>query len=588
MSRVTTALLALLVLGLGWGAWYQGKREDPDFGRREFALFEGLAPSRVDRIRVDNVERSLHLGLARDGRGLWNIVDPIAYPARQELVVALLRVAQNTAQLVPAEERELAQSSLSPPRAVMELHEVLEDGSERLHRVNMGAVDLDQMRVFAEVDGRILRTMRNLEVALENDLIEWRSRRVFEIDGKGVVSISRRGFDYPGDRQVPLELEVQRQQTNWFMERPVRVHGDPVAVGTWSQVLARLGVDQFVSDLDPPPLEKFGLHEPWFSLTLTDQRGEGQTVEFAARAGTYFCRRVGLPNIWTVDGRSLEAVFFDAPKLYDEALTRVFRGEIEKILLFRPDGALRLSRPAGDKSWSLARLDEAREWGAERPAEATAVEGILSTLEQEKVHDYLWEGAVSDYFEADVTQRFGVFVEAGGQRQGGWIGAAVPSESGTRQYAYLRERETAVGLVGSALHELLDVDPLGLLSRFVYTVDEIRLKRLVVSADGEERLYLRSVQGTWVYPNEDVRVRVEARELRPLLDHLTHLRAERHLAERAELTDVVEVKLLGAGGEETVVRIGLTESGEVRADYGQGQSVLAQAALHGDLLELLR
>ncbi|MEO2163069.1 MAG: DUF4340 domain-containing protein, partial [bacterium] len=548
MSRFTTAFLALLVVGLGWAAWYQGQSEDPDFGRREFALFEGLDPSRVDRIRVENVERSLHLGLARDGRGIWNIVDPIAYPARQELVVALLRVVRNTAQLVPTEERELARSSLSPPRAVLELHEVLEDGSERLHRVSMGAVDLDQMRVFAEVDGRILRTMRNLEVALENDILEWRSRRIFEIDGKSVVTISRRGFDYPGDRQVPLDLEIQRQQTNWFMDRPVRLHGDPAAVATWAQVLARLGVDQFVSDLDPPPLEKFGLHEPWFSLTLTDQRGEAQTVEFAARSGTYFCRRVGLPNVWTIEGRDLEAVFFDAPKLYDEALTRIFRREIENVLLFRPKGALRLSRSPGGKSWSLAYLNAEGEWGPERPAESVAVAGILSIIEQEKVHDYLWEKSVSDYFDDDVAQRLGIFVEAGGQRQGGWIGPAVPSETGTRQFAYLRERESAVGLVGSALRELLDLDPLELLSRFVYTVDEISLKRLVVSTGGEERLYLRSVQGTWVYPNEDVRVQVEARELRSLLDHLTHLRAERHVAERVELTHVVEVKLLGGGG----------------------------------------
>jgi len=305
MSRVTTALLALLVLSLGLAAWFQGQREDPDFGRGEFALFEGLDPSRVNRIRVDNVERSMQLGLARDGRGVWNIVDPIAYPARQELVLALLRVTTNTAWLVPAGEQELAQSSLSSPRAVLELSELLDDGTERLHRVSMGAVDLDQMRVFAEVDGRTLRTMRNLEVALENDLVEWRSRRIFEVDGKSVVSISRRGLDYRGDVQVPLDLEVQRQQSNWFMERPLRLHGDPAAVATWAEVLARLGVDQFVSDFDPPPLEKFGLHEPWFTLTLIDQRGEAQTVEFASKLGTYFCRRVGLPNIWTVQGRDL-------------------------------------------------------------------------------------------------------------------------------------------------------------------------------------------------------------------------------------------------------------------------------------------
>jgi len=588
MSRVTTALLALLVLSLGLAAWFQGQREDPDFGRGEFALFEGLDPSRVNRIRVDNVERSMQLGLARDGRGVWNIVDPIAYPARQELVLALLRVTTNTAWLVPAGEQELAQSSLSSPRAVLELSELLDDGTERLHRVSMGAVDLDQMRVFAEVDGRTLRTMRNLEVALENDLVEWRSRRIFEVDGKSVVSISRRGLDYRGDVQVPLDLEVQRQQSNWFMERPLRLHGDPAAVATWAQVLARLGVDQFVSDSDPPPLEKFGLHEPWFTLTLIDQRGEAQTVEFASKLGTYFCRRVGLPNIWTVQGRDLEAVFFDASKLYDEALTRIFRREIERVLLFRPEGSLRLSRSVGSQAWSLSHLDAEGEWGEGRPAEPSAVEGILSVIEQEKVHDYLWNDSVSDYFDPDLSKRWGFFVEAGDQRHGGWIGAAVPSDTGARQFAFLRERESAVGLVGSALRELLDLDPLKLLSRFVYTVDEIRLKRLVVSGAGEERLYQRSVQGTWIYPNKDVRVRVEARELRPLLDHLTHLRAELHLSERAVLTDVVEVKLVGAGEEETVVRIGLTERGEVRADYGESQSVLTRAQLHGELLALLR
>jgi hypothetical protein len=588
MSRVTTALLALLVLGLGLAVWYQGRREDPDFGRGQFALFEGLDPSRVDRIRVDNLERSLHLGLERDARGIWSIVDPIAYPARQELVLALLRVTSNQAWLVPGEERDLAQSSLDPPRAVLELREMLEDGSERLHRVNMGAVDLDQMRVFVEVGGRTLRTLRNLEVVLENDLTEWRSRRIFEVDGSRVVSISRKGFDYRGQQQFPLDLEVHRQETNWFMDRPVRVHGDPAAVATWARVLARLGVKEFVSDLSPPPLEKFGLHEPWFSLTLTDQRGVGQTVHFAARAGTYFCKRANRPNIWRIEGRDLEAVFFDASKLYDEAITRVFRREVEHVLLLRPVGSLRLSRLPGKNSWSLTQLDSQGDWGVGRPADASAVEAILSTLEHEKVHDYLWDGTVADHFDADKSKRSGVFVVSEGRRQGGWIAGAVPSENGTRQFAFLRERESVVGLVGDALPELLELDPLALLSRFVYTLDEVRLKRLVVSAGGTERNYVRSVQGTWIYPNEDVRVRVEARELRPLLDHLTHLKAERHVGQRVQLTDVVQVKFLASDGEWNEVRIGLTGAGEVRADYGEGQSVLAQVELHGQLLQLLR
>ncbi len=580
--------MALLVLLLGVAAWKQGQSEDPDFGQREFALFEGLDPRRVQSIRVDNIERSLHLGLAKDSQGMWTIVDPIAYPARRELVDSLLRAASNKAWPVPAGEQDPTITSLGSPRAVLELRELLEDGTERVHRANMGAVDLDQMRVFVQVGERTLRTMRSLEVALENDLTDWRDRQIFEVDGSTVVAISRRGFDYNGGQQVPLGLEVQRQETNWFVDRPVRVHGDPVALGAWAMRLSRIQAADFASDADPAPLERFGLNEPWFSLTLTDRRGEGQTVHFASRQGTYFCKRESQPYIWTVEGRDLAALFMDIKDLHDQSITRVFRREVEHVLMFIPDRSLRLSRAPVGKSWKIEELDAAGQWSGARPAEPLAVEAILSVLEQEQVHDYLWDQPVADYFDADNTKRRGVFVESQGRRQGGWIGEAVESENGARLFAFLRERESVVGLVGSAVHELLEIDPLQLLSSFVYTLDEVRLKALTVSSDVEQRQYARSVQGTWIYPNADPTIRVEARELRLLMDHLTHLKAESHVAGREVLTQVVQAKFLGVDGRWTEVQIGLAGDGQVRADFAGAQSVLAYPQLHAELLELLR
>ncbi len=592
MSRLTTWGMGLLVLVLGGAIILQTRSEDPDFGHAEFPLFAGLEVNRVTGIRIDNVERNTHIGIEQDARGRWLVVDPIAYPARTELLTALFRVCANRAWPVPPEELEQARVSLDEPRAVLEFTEQLADGSQTKHRVTMGAVDIDGMRVFVEVNGRTLRTLRNLEGILENDLHEWRSRRVFEVDGSKVVAVERTGFDYSGEQQVDLDLSVVRESTNWLVQRPVRVHADPGAVTTWTQVLARLGVTQFVSDRSPANLEPYGLESPWFELSLEDHTGLRQTLQFANRQGDYFCKRTDLPNVWRIEGRDVEAIFFDVRKLFDESITRVYRREVSSLLLLGDD-PLRLRRTTSGSSWSLAQLTESGQWGLESAAEGSAVEALLSVLEQERVHNYLWDEPVANWFAEDKNQRRGVFVEVGGVRSGGWVGARVPSESGVPQYAFLREGESVVGLVGEPLHEMISTPRTQLLSLYVYTLDEIRLKRIRViglpAGSGRQQDFVRSVQGTWVYPDKDPQVQVEARELRGVLDHLTHLLASRHLSaeEGQDLSQKVAVEILAQDGSLTRVEVGLTESGEVRALYEGQQSPLAHPGLHQDLLDLL-
>ena len=105
MNRLTTLLLLLAVLGLGALVWLQTEREVSDVPQDKVELFAGLDVASLTRIRIDNLERSIHLSIDRDSTGRWVLTDPIAYPVREDMFVQLLGVlGRNEAWPVPASQ----------------------------------------------------------------------------------------------------------------------------------------------------------------------------------------------------------------------------------------------------------------------------------------------------------------------------------------------------------------------------------------------------------------------------------------------------------------------------------------------------
>ena len=147
MSRATLLVLFLLTCGLGALVYWQSGREQSGVFDVDEPLVVGLDPSRVYRLRVDNVERGLVVQMERDRSGRWFLVDPIAYPAERSAIEHLLEaVMRNRA--VALEGAKEGDKGLSPPRAVVEVTERLPEG-DRLHRIEIGSVDLDRNHVSA-------------------------------------------------------------------------------------------------------------------------------------------------------------------------------------------------------------------------------------------------------------------------------------------------------------------------------------------------------------------------------------------------------------------------------------------------------
>lgn len=586
MNRRTTLLLCLVVVVLGLAVWWQsGREERGDFDHVE-PLFERVDLTRVHALRIDNLERSLHLKLEADARRRWSITDPIAYPADEESVRVLLEiVTNNPAFAVPPEERARAAAGFDPPRAVFEVSERLDDGGERVQRVELGEPDLDGDRVFVRVRGKVLRTWRNLDTMLQRSLEEMRSLRVFDMAPRAVVELRRQGFEQIGERPHDVGLSIRQHGWSWWMVEPWRVQLDPRMLTILAANAASLRAGRFVDDApDAAALAGYRLDSPDFTLELTDRTDLRQRALFTYDpvAGHYLCKREDQPYVWGVEVDDVARILMPKEQLLDHVLLRAAREDVASVRIETGQGALRVVR--ADGRWTVAaKLAGEPEWSTPLPADEPAVERVLSTLTQVEIARYLFDVTPEEAFPEGAPLR-GVWVEAGGEEQGGRVGARRVSDQGSQAWLYQRSGEELVALVPEAVAALLDLRLPDLQSLQLFSLDEVRLQTLELRQGERERSFQRSLGGTWRYPD----MNAEAVELHPVLDALFFLRASEHLGPAGEpLGEPVSVAIRDVSGAWHRAVVGRDAEGRVVADVLGLRSLLADQDLHGRLLEIV-
>lgn len=588
MSRKTTLLMLAVVLALSATVWWQTRREEGGLEVYHEMLFEGVAPARITAIRVDNLYRSLHLTLERDGLQNWKLTDPIEYPADTATAMRLMEhVRSGIGDIVPAEELAFLEPGLDPPQAVMEVIETLNDGREIRTRIEMGTIDLDGDRVFVRRDGRIFRTLRTLDTDLQRPLSDYRSKRIFDLRPREVVEVHREGSRvFPdavdGPRARDLGLQLQRRGYGWWMSRPwhVQVQSETVAVFVRNSVSAH--VSYFEKDA-PTDLSVYGLDPPDIRLSVVGRDGERQTALFGTRTGSvWYCKREDLPYVWRIEDTTVFKVSMPAEVLFDTQIVRVLRRDVTEIQLVSEEHEIRLQRDG--EAWSVTEREGLEApWTDPVPADQGVVGVLLSTLETNGIAKYLPDDAVEDHFP-DGAQRRGIWIEARGARQGGWVGMEYRSAAGSRAFTFLRDGENVVCLVPAPIEALLDFTLLDLRSDQLLDLKEIELSSMTFRLGDIERRFVRSQASIWKYPDMDA----EALELRPVLDKLFFLRAASHVAaaEAEPLLDPVEVTFEGPG-RIFHATIGRTSADRVEAQVLGMRSVLANQDLHAELLAIL-
>jgi len=589
----TTILLFLLVAVLGGLVWWQTDREaQGEFDIIE-PLFEDVELPRIAAIRVDNVERAVHVKLEKSGFSGWILTDPVAYPAESAVVRLLLdSVTNNMGVVLAGEQAAEAAAQFGTPRSLIEVTEALPDGSMLARTIELGPLDIDGQSLLVRKGDRYFRTPRNIDNTLQRTANDYRSRSAFQLDLSEVVFIRREGVILTQEGSTDVGLELYREGAGWRMERPWRAKADATVANVFLQGVGSTKISSFMSE-GQDSLEKYALHLPELSLTLSMASGVEQTIR-VADPGRIFAKRDDLPYVWELDGIARSRMEIPAEAMLATSLATFFRDSVEEVELVDSDRVLRIRQEAVKLErgraptsrglrWTVAeRPRGGDEYGMQVPADGPSVDAILAALESSEVAGFALEGSQDDPF-ADGVRRFRV--RHAGEQEGGVIGRRYVSPEGSEAYWFRRDGDSISGWVPADFVEaLFGHTAASLRTLQLFEVEEAALKHMSLRHAGVEREFHRTQQGVWQVPDLDQ----EATELRPVLDKLFFLRATEHLpAEGEELRDPVRVAISDRRGNVYVADIGLGPEGRVEADVLGARSILAAQDLHAQLTSIV-
>lgn len=566
MQGRAIAILGLVVLGLGL-LWLRQQEERDLLTRPEEPLFAGVGARDVGTIHIEHLARGHRVTLRRDTLGLWSVTDPVPYPARLPVVRKLLETIERT-RGIPVDAPDLPALGLDPPRVVVEVVASAGGGAQRRVRVEVGAMDVDGVRLHARRVGgeadpdeaRVMRVSRDLFTTLELTEQEYRDRRATDLDARKVISLRRSGRvvlkGEEGPREVDARLDALLDPVaGWKSHVPVEGTLDLGGIGLIVRAASDLQVTGFHDDA-PQDLSLHGLDDPDLRIELEDERGRRAVLLFAQRGdpsvpadeAAWLAMREGYPYVWTVSGRDVALLATPRDLLYDTRLFSARRDDVVEVTLVADGRRVRVFRSG--REWRVASSSAAapppQDPEAGHTADPGRVEDLLATLEFTEIVGFDEDAFLEP--ASGVTWSVSIHL-ADGRVLGGDLAPYVE-----RPQRFRRFGDTLVGFVEPALVESIRTPPADLRSLWLVRRDELGVLEVEVASGERRRLFQRAA--------DDAVWRVEdgseaPGEFYPVLERLLFLQAERWVdeesAEEAPGSGRIEVVLRGPGGEDRLL-----------------------------------
>lgn len=588
MARSTLVWLALAVALLAALFLWQDRRESARAQDEDVPLFQGLDTASVTAVRIESVERDVHLRAERTASGGWVLVDPVSVPADSELFEYLVQTAlARRGASVPRSEGDAQSLNLDPPRIILEL-ESQSNGTAVRQKLEIGALDLDGQRMYVRARGRILRTLRDLDTTLSRQLDDYKSPRIVELDPREIIEVHRAGkLVLARDAEATdLAFDALVEEQTWHATLPIQAALDPVAMSLWVQGATRLEARRYIEDGGAAPAD-YGLDPPEFSVRLSTAKNAQAELSFGrsghAANSAWFARLSGKPFLIGVDDHAVKLLAAPLEDLLDRRLMRRRSAPIDGITFHSNDRELLIGRTG--KAWNVSEKRGHGSFTTPYPAEQSRVDDVIGRMEAVEFADFVFDRQFEPSPGGEILS-----IQSGSDAQGGAIGVRFTSESGAVALEYQRFGDSVVALVDPSLLELLRTPLEDLMSLHLLDVLEVDQTALRIAGLGAERRYVRGPGGVWAAPDLAVR----AQELDQVLDSLLFLRAERHLPIGAPgaLVDPVTIDFTNRRDGHLVYTVGRTpgESGEVAVDVDGRRAILAKKdqGLHAKLVALLR
>ena len=305
-------------------------------------LFGGVEENRLTSIRLEFIKGSRHIRMERDA-GRWFLTDPMAWPVERGVLDKFLGViARNGADPVSDSLAAQVSASFAPPLGFIETTETLEDGSDRTVRVEVGALDIDGMRIFVRRDGRVFRTIRNIENLFDFIVPDYRSKRLFALERGSVARVDRSVAGTMAAEYQALDMAAEGAGDRWQLSSP-SLRWRPGGLHRLDVLPVRDEGEEVRERRPEPDLARFGLDQPW--VTLRDHERPGPDA-IAARGceGWQGLRPAGRAADHLRTGRRDRAVRVRARRVLHRAANfmRLARSRIAAVRIQGGAGDLRL------------------------------------------------------------------------------------------------------------------------------------------------------------------------------------------------------------------------------------------------------
>lgn len=376
-TRFTIAgLLFVVVLGLLIGDHIRMERQ-----ARQRRMAERLLPFERDEIGKLQVERLRgSVSLERDGGG-WKLTEPIETPADPQVMNEILHALDRQQRIgaQPASEEQMQAFGLAQPP----LRVSVESSGGEAARFVIGENSPVSGEAYAALAGEndYFTVSSELKKNLAREIESLRDKRLIAFNANETTTMT---LILRGDTTI----RAVRQETEWWLEQPMRARADDEAVGAILQAIHLTKAQDFI-DTDSVHLARYGLDVPTVvahfespgspeprasTLTIGNLRGPSSK--------SYYAKRGDRPYVFAVP----EGLVFQLIPKVDELRAReifsIAREDIRRFTLEFAGDVIQLRRDER----GIWRFDEP---GTHERADQTMVSEALRYLMTLQVRKYL-------------------------------------------------------------------------------------------------------------------------------------------------------------------------------------------------------
>lgn len=277
-------------------------------------------PRRVGKIVVEDCLRKVthELDRTRDG---WAVVKPLPGPGDLQAIVELIKALRDVQAIEFFQRGQVPDDGLDSPSMVITVTELAppkQDPSGGAPAelpakpvvLKIGKRDAIKKVIYAQTEGdpTLLVLTESLLPALPESAEWFRDRTVLALNTRQVSEIER-----TFDGRVSA-LKATNGGVIWRMTRPVAATADTDAVTKLQNLLGQLRAERLIALSSEGDPAKYGLDQPWMSLTWT-LAGEGNGSETLAvgkvaneRTNSRYAKLSGQPAVFALPAATLAAL----------------------------------------------------------------------------------------------------------------------------------------------------------------------------------------------------------------------------------------------------------------------------------------